>query len=426
MAQVKTEKYTHEQLEIYLKAQEHFESHEFVVALDLFEKLDSMTGMNEHNYEIGMCYFSTRHWEEAEELFAPFIETKHDYPSGLDFCWAVLKHYDHDFVTAKVFYSNYLSRLSHSKLHYNEIVKDIKHRIYLCDVGVELLANKREVDIHNLGDEFNTEYLDYGPVWDVKNDIIVFTSERPSTTGGKLDLTDGTYNEDIYYVKHSANKEWDGPQLMHGGVDTESNESALAISEDGDKILVYKYVREHFFSQGSGDIYEGVYIGESITDLKKLPKRINTHAWESGATYVGKDALIYCSDHKGGYGSSDLYLVEKNEKGEWGEPKNLGGVINTEFEEDSPYLSADGKVLFFASKGHKNMGGFDIFYSRKKDGEWSEPVNLGYPINTAHDEMYFSLSADLKAMYLSSDRKGGHGDQDIYFIEMKKGTFLLD
>ncbi len=426
-AQKKTDKYNHLQLEVYLKAEEHYQGHEFYSALPLYIQLDSLTGRDEHSYEIGVCYFNTRHWKKAEEIFAPFLEHKYDYPASLEFYWAILNHFDHELEVAKFFYTSYLVRLSHSKLHYNEIVLDIQHRMSLCDIGIELMKSERSVDVYNLGSDLNTEYLDYAPIWVEDKGVIIFTSERPNTTGGEIDLQDGTYNEDVYFVYHPSNNVWLQPYKIKGTIDSESNESALAVSDAHDKLLIYKYSHEHFYNKGSGDIYEADYFTDSVANLVKLPRVINSKFWESGAAYYGDSSIILSSNRKGGVGGSDLYWVNKKD-GEWQKPVNMGDVINSEFDEDSPYLTPDGNYLFFASKGHNTMGGFDLFYSmRNNDNVWSKPVNVGYPINTAHDEMYFSMNKEMTKMYLSSDRRGGHGDQDVYFVEMKeKKVFVIE
>ena len=425
-SQHKSEKYNHHQLEVYLKAQEAYELHEFYSALNLFKSLDSLTGHNEHDYEIAVCYFHTRHWDEAELILKPFIVNKYNYPESIEFYWAVINHFNHDFETAKFFYSSYLTRLPHSKLHYDQIVSDIQHRISLCDIGKKMVIAEKNVIVRNLGAELNTPFLDYGPIWLEDKGHILFTSERPSTTGGEIDLTDGTYNEDIYYVTHPSERVWYEAKKIEGEIDSKSNESILATSEDHSRVLIYKYDRNHFYSKSSGDLYEAKLESDSLFDLVKFPKNINSKYWESGACYVGTSDLIIVSDRPGGQGGSDLYLVKKTSKG-WEKPVNLGTDINTSYDEDSPYITPDGKYLFFASKGHDSMGGFDVFCSEKgKDGKWGTPINLGYPINTAHDEMYFSLNKELTKMYLSSDRKGGHGDQDIYFIESTEGTRLVD
>ena len=114
------------------------------------------------------------------------------------------------------------------------------------------------------------------------------------------------------------------------------------------------------------------------------------------------------------FGERDLYVTKKTASGDWGEPVNLGPKINTPYNDDAPFLHADGKTLFFSSEGHNSMGGYDIFYTTITDVGFTDPVNLGYPVNTTEDDIYYVISADGERGYYASNRKGGFGQQDIY------------
>jgi hypothetical protein len=171
----------------------------------------------------------------------------------------------------------------------------------------------------------------------------------------------------------------------------------------------------------SGDLYISRLKGNTWTEATKLPESINTKAWEPSACLSADERILYFSSNKeGGQGGTDIYMVRLLPNGEWALPMNLGNKINTPFDEDSPFMHPDGKTLYFSSTGHRTMGGFDIFvttYNEEKK-EWSRPENVGYPINTAHDDIHFTWSADGRRVYFSSIRPEGYGDNDIYYADI--------
>jgi outer membrane protein OmpA-like peptidoglycan-associated protein len=168
-----------------------------------------------------------------------------------------------------------------------------------------------------------------------------------------------------------------------------------------------------------GDIY--VTEKDPATGAWKEPQKfanINTPDFEADAfiTADGKTAY-FATNHYKKIGDLDIYYVTKNEDGSWSKPQELQGRINTSEDEDAPFLTPDGKTLYFSSRGHKNMGGFDVFKSTlDSNGNWTNPVNVGYPINTPDDDVYYYMSSNGKKGYLSSYREGGYGEKDIYEI----------
>jgi outer membrane protein OmpA-like peptidoglycan-associated protein len=192
------------------------------------------------------------------------------------------------------------------------------------------------------------------------------------------------------------------------------SESSLAFSPDGKTLFVYR-------DEGNGDIYfterkpDGTW-----SELEALPGLINSSYRESSISITkDEDLLYFASERPGGFGGSDIYVCYKDSNGEWSKVKNLGPSINTEFDEDGPFIDYDGKTLYFSSSGRKGMGGFDIFKTNlldKEKNEWSEPINMGYPINSPDDDIYFSGTKDGNRWYYSSVREDGLGYSDIYTI----------
>ncbi|HXB39775.1 MAG TPA: OmpA family protein, partial [Bacteroidia bacterium] len=207
-------------------------------------------------------------------------------------------------------------------------------------------------------------------------------------------------------------------------INTVGNEASVGISADGQEILIYKD------DMGDGNIYSTSLKGSVWTVPKKLNAHINSKSWEPSAFITADgNTLYFTSDRPGGFGGRDIYKSQKNSHGEWGKATNLGSSVNTKYDEDAPYLHPDGVTLYFSSNGHKTMGGFDIFESNLlSDDKWSEPVNVGYPINSTGDDVFYVVSPDKKIAYYTSMREGGFGEKDnyiIYFQDAKESPLTL-
>ena len=187
-----------------------------------------------------------------------------------------------------------------------------------------------------------------------------------------------------------------------------------SLSKDGKTLYLYSS------ADYDGIIYTSTFENGSWSPLVKLNDNINTKYWESHATISHDNKKLYfTSNRKGTIGGLDIYVSKRDSSGDWGPAENLGPVINTPYNEESPFLSQDDKTLFFSSRGHFNMGGYDIFYSSfLDDGKLSVPLNVGYPLNSTDDDVFFKPVNDGYEGYLSKEGTGGFGKQDIYRIEI--------
>jgi len=227
--------------------------------------------------------------------------------------------------------------------------------------------------------------------------------------GGEKDNF-GEYYDDIYYMQFKSNV-WSKPKKLGNKINTADCDVFNCISSDGSQIYISRQAKSSF------NIYVSTVAGKGRMSVpKKLDKPINAKG-NSTCAYITKDGgyLLFASDRPGGYGGYDLYISEKLENGKWGEPQNLGPKVNSEYDELYPVLLSDG-TLYFSSKGHETMGGFDVFKSTKiADTSWTSPVNMGYPLNTPYDDInFYPTSDDGKKGFYSSARAGGFGDADIY------------
>lgn len=289
-------------------------------------------------------------------------------------------------------------------------------KIQQCEVAKELIANPIDFKVVNLGSTVNTWAPDYSPVVSLDGSSIYFTSRRMRKDSSNLEIKEpetDMYLEDVYVTYKDFDEEWTEPILMDF-CKPELNEATVAVSADERRIYIYKD------DVGNGDIFYSDFESSEFKDLKRLETEgVNTDSWEPHIT-VSPDGKhkYFVSDRPGGYGGRDIYRIEKMPNGEWSEPMNLGPIINTEYDEDAPFLAVDNKTLYFSSNGTKSMGGFDVFRSQMDDlGQWTEPQNLGVPLNTTGDDIYYTTTMDGFTGYLSSFREGGEGEKDIYEIK---------
>ena len=268
-----------------------------------------------------------------------------------------------------------------------------------------------KITVKNMGVAINSSAFDeYAPIISADGLMMIFTSRRPvfETSGekGAQEL------ENIYVSYYDENiNRWKEAKMLGKTINQPGkNNSAIALSNDGQRLLVYR-------GDPDGNIYESVLKGEEWSEPIKMPEPINSDGHESSASISPDGRTIYfISDRKGGQGGLDIWLCRQDNMGNWGKAENLGPTINTSKNEEGVFIHPDGKTLYFSSKGHNSTGGYDIFKSVFEKGEWSTPVNLGTPINTPKDDMFFVLTADGKTGYYSSSLQGNSEKKDIFEI----------
>lgn len=292
-----------------------------------------------------------------------------------------------------------------------------------------MMKNPVEVEIANLGDAINSKYDEYGPAIASDGKTIIFTSRRPDTKGGARDPYDSKFLEDIYMATWNDElNAWNSAEPVPGRINTEDHDGCLSLSPDGTEIYVYRNEGDAGF--GAGDIYIGRKLSSGkFSPAKRVPKPINSSYFESSAS-VTKDGnkMYFISEReKGGLGRADIYVSEKLGRNEWSDPKNLGSKINTKDDERMVFIHPEGNVIFFSSNGRNSIGGYDIYKSvMQEDGQWSEPVNVGYPINTVDDEINFTMTEDNKKAFISAYLEEGFGALDIYEVDLSKYDIMKD
>ena len=385
------------------EAKEHFNKGNYKAAMSVYRKLLQKDKSNaEYNHYLGVCYLRTN---IDKTLAITYLEksTKHAkvnpevyFDLGLGY------QYGLKFKEAIASFEKY------RELGGKERADQVDRRIETCNNGKQLVRNKLSIVFEKLGTNINSKYPDYYPFVAKDESFIVFTSRR----GGVLEF-DGFYQSDIYLASYAENgflKAGRG----NGNINSDFDDQAVGLSDNADRLFVYiDNIKE------VGDIYVSKKDGNRVGKITKLGSNVNSTALETSCSISADgNTLFFTSSRDGGEGGLDIYMSRRLPDQTWGLPQNLGPQVNSKYNEDFPTLSADGQTLYFCSEGHNSMGGYDIFTSQweGESNSWSNPMNIGYPINDPMDNRTISFLDDGKTAYISALRTGGMGDLDIYRV----------
>lgn len=289
-----------------------------------------------------------------------------------------------------------------------------QHSLNRCEFAISLKENPVPFSPVNLGDSVNSEHDEYVNGITADGEFLYFTRwdvRKEKFLDGRL-----MYNED-FYIARRWDTVWRKAINLGPPVNTALNEGAMSVSADGSRIFFSACNRDDGY--GRCDIYQSERTAEGWSEPENLGEDLNSEEWDSQPCFSSDGKTLYfASNRRGGKGSSDLWKSEMKPDGTWTIPENLGDSINSPNEEMAPYIHPDGQTLYFSSRGHPGMGGMDLFISRRTGDHWSKPVNLGYPINTHADEVTLIVETNGNLAYISSDKLGGSGKQDIYRFEL--------
>jgi outer membrane protein OmpA-like peptidoglycan-associated protein len=259
-----------------------------------------------------------------------------------------------------------------------------------CEYALDNLADSIDFRPYPLSDRVNQFALQYFPVLTADQQQLIFTRRKGHTI---------QYDEDLVISFRDEQGEWSEPASLSPNINSEYNEGTCAISADGRTIIFTSCERNVF---GSCDLFISYKTGEVWSYPENMGERINSAAWESQPTLTADGRTLYfISNRRGGFGKRDIWFTTRDENGNWSMAENLGPIINTQWDEVSPFIHANGQTLFFASNGYPCFGGYDMFYSERLDSVWTFPANLGYPLNTHHDEVSLFISSDGSTGYYS-------------------------
>ena len=306
-----------------------------------------------------------------------------------------------------------------------DLVSEANHIRANCDFALYQLKNPSTFNPINIGPGINTENPEYFPTITVDGKTILFTRRI------KDGRVDGPFKEqEDFFVSQLSNRGiWQTAVAMPNNVNTVNNEGAPTISADGRSLVFVacpdatgKDYGENRTGKGSCDLFYTKKLGSNWTNPVNLPGNVNSFVWESQPSLSADGRTLYFIrrvSQRNQPMNSDIFVSRIDDNGSWGTAQRLPDYINTPVEEESVLIHPDGKTLYFASRGHVGMGGSDLYVCRMdKNGNWGEPQNLGYPINTQFEENSLMVSPDGEIAFFASDREGGYGDLDIYYFEM--------
>ncbi|MEA2042373.1 MAG: hypothetical protein U9N85_07455 [Bacteroidota bacterium] len=294
-----------------------------------------------------------------------------------------------------------------SKIKDYEAVDILQREIKYCENAKTELNKDYIISVKNIGNTVNSKFSEHSPFLNRSNDMMFFTSKRNYSS--EEQPTNKPYDENIFSTTKEG-KHWSGPKHLQKPLNTQKNDANCGLSPDGKNLYIYR----------QGNIFLSQKEGDKWTDALPL-KYVNSKEREVHLFINSDNTEIYfSSDRKGGLGGLDIYRMKK-EGDKWSKPENPGPEINTPFDDDSPFLHEDG-TLYFSSKGHNSIGGYDIFKAKISGNSFSKVQNMGVPVNSVSDDSHFYLSPDRSNCYFASLREGGFGRSDIYNIDYKDTT----
>jgi tetratricopeptide (TPR) repeat protein len=352
------------------------------------------------------------YFEKAKEHvslnFDVFSANEKNAPIELYYYLATCYHKKFELEKAKEFYSKFIS-LAKDKSELKELSK---LKLMQCEYASTQNEMNASIKIKNMGNTINSEFPEYTPVISLDGTSLYFTARKKWKKNEQT--TDPSTNlpfEDIYVSYMNIDSIWSKPEKLSFCLPNR-NEASVSISSDERQLYLYQD------TTGNGDIYSTEINSKKKNKIDIVAiKGLNTEFWETHCYFSqDKNLLFFSSDRPGGFGGRDLYFMRKNSPNEWTIPENMGPNINSKYDEDAPFLSADNKTLYYASNGPKSMGGFDILTSENENGNWSVSKNMGTPVNSSNDEIYYTSTYDGSRGFFTSDRPNGFGEKDIYEI----------
>ncbi len=360
------------------------------------------------NYKLGVCYlFTDNKYEAINYLLRAYTidaQVSGDIHLLLGMAYQLVLEFD----KAMEQYNIHSSLLDPTEKM--EFAKTLAKRFDECLNGKSLSRKPVRVIIQPLGEEVNSKYDDYNPLFAFNDTALFFTSRRPYGKG-KRNKIDNKYNEDIYRAPLEDGL-FQKAIRYNKPFNTDNNDAVVGVTADGNTLVLYRGAIQ------GGDIQLSSFKSDKNkwTRPKSVSGRLTSKDGETSACLSpdGKELYYVSRNRELTLGGKDILFSTLDSKGKWIKPVNLGVTINTSYDEEGVFISPDNKYLFFASKGHNSMGGFDIFRSeRREDGTWSDPVNLGYPLNTPDDEIFYITDRTGSHGYYSAIREGGSGSKDI-------------
>ena len=396
-------------------------THQYVKAYEIFDKLHSRYPKEiDYEFKLGICCLN--YPEKKDRAIEIYKSMKAKYNTlEVEVYLGKAYHRNYKFNEALATLRPLVDVLSKSEKKEDKfLLDDVSLTISNCENGLYLMENKIIADIQNIGAPINSTELEGVPIITADESQLIYTYVGNKGLGGKLDDAgksdpiNGVYRSDIYMAERDASDtKWNAPKPLNT-LNTVGEDAVIAISPSGQTLFTYLSS-----TQNPGDIMVSKLVGNEYTKPIALNSNINSVDFWEGSCTISADGrfLYFASERPEGFGGRDIWMSE-NIDGDWGPAVNMGPNINTKYDDDAPFIHPDGITLFFSSKGHQSIGGYDIMFSIKEGNEWTKPKSMGIPLNTTEDERYYVINSKGDKGYFSSDRtgSGAMGQQDIYMV----------
>jgi tetratricopeptide (TPR) repeat protein len=397
---------------IFVDAEYYLLYEDYRDALPLYIEIYNIQPSNANvNYRIGLCYlnipnekqksipFFERAIKDVTESYREGYYTEQQAPREVFLNYGRALRINGDFEKSKQAFITYRSMLNENETQEKDLVKK---EIESVEYALQMKENPVNVKFTSAGRNINSRFAEVFPVVSADNKIMVYTSVQQFYSA--------------IMVSHKEDGKWNHPININTQLFADGPIRTVGLSSDGNTLLL---------ARNDNDVYN-LYISsydstkKSWGTMARLPKEINTRNWETYGSLSPKgDTLYFSSNRPGGQGGFDLFMSVKTATG-WSEASNLGNAINSSFDEIAPTVSRDGKKLFFASNASPTIGDFDIFVSYRRNGKWTKPINLGYPMNTTDDDLFYFPIGDGSTGYISRVLPESSGENDIYFVEFEQ------
>jgi outer membrane protein OmpA-like peptidoglycan-associated protein/tetratricopeptide (TPR) repeat protein len=390
------------------KAEALFAAEKYEEALPIYLRLDAQPPRDVAiNYSIGLIYITHPKTQEHKKAIPHFelavTDSSNKVSGNVHYYLGKLYHHEHKFEEA----IQQFKALKRSKTAFPQIKAEADKYISYCKNAEELLKKQQDVLVHNMGNVINTEHTEYSPLAGADENLLIFNTLKPTYLIEPNNPSKKLKEQSYFAINENG---WRTPQKIT--IKYPSHAVPTYISPDNQKGILFLEAEN-----GNGDLYLANYKDGIFDNLVSMGNGINSRYMETGGSLSADEELFFfASSRAGGFGGSDIYMVKKMDNGSWSAPVNLGPQVNTPFNEDAPFIHPDKKTLYFHSNGHNSMGGADLFKAKFENDTWGNVKNLGYPINTTYDDNYLVLTPDGKKGYFCSDRPGGEGKQDIFFV----------
>lgn len=396
----------------FRKGNVYYKRYDYIKAVPFLKEAHNLDPENaKYAFMLGKSVFLSDQPREALRYLTNAYNLDRTIDADMDYFMARSLHHNGYFEEAITHYQSDIANYN-GKDEWRKI--DNQARVKQCQNAPEVVGNALQYQVKNLGEFVNSPYPEYAATYSAGYDYMIFTTRRPRklTQMVRRRYHAEDINEEVY-ESTLLNGEWVRSRIFAKPIPRFQHDASIALSPDGQTLIYYIDRRNNH-----GDVYISTR-GEDGKWSKRqsIGDNINSKAFNEPSVAFSLDGqtLFWVSDREGGAGLKDIYVSTKDANGVWGEGRNLS-QLNTEYDDDAPFISADGKSLYFSSRGHNSIGGYDIFVSKlQPNGDWGKPENIGFPINSFGDDIYFVKEEGGEGFYFTSDRPGGFGEKDLYY-----------